>query len=210
MGQGLRHRCRSRARRLRLRRAPARARSGSKLTENPRAQRSYEKAGFTREATLRHDHLEGGRYTDGHVMSILRDEWQSRRPDRARAQPRAARAAGAARTRPAGVPGRSRGWAASRCSTRPGVHRPLVPPCGLSIGRSDARLEDASVIQGTLMRGTIHTVSQATTACSRRRRARAARIAARWQGDKARAGRELPAAPMRFAALAAALEGARR
>ncbi len=48
-------------------------------TENPRAQRSYEKAGFTREATLRHDRWEGGRYTDGHIMSILRDEWQSRR-----------------------------------------------------------------------------------------------------------------------------------
>ena len=48
-------------------------------TENPRAQRSYEKAGFTQEATFRHDRWEGGRYTDGHVMSILRDEWQSRR-----------------------------------------------------------------------------------------------------------------------------------
>jgi RimJ/RimL family protein N-acetyltransferase len=48
-------------------------------TENPRAQRSYEKAGFTQEATFRHDRWEGGRYTDGHVMSILHDEWQSRR-----------------------------------------------------------------------------------------------------------------------------------
>ena len=48
-------------------------------TENPRAQRSYEKVGFVREATLRHDRWEGGRYTDGHVMSILRDEWQTRR-----------------------------------------------------------------------------------------------------------------------------------
>lgn len=47
-------------------------------TENPRAQRAYEKAGFTREATLRHDRYEGGRYTDGHVMSILRDEWVAR------------------------------------------------------------------------------------------------------------------------------------
>jgi RimJ/RimL family protein N-acetyltransferase len=44
-------------------------------TENPRAQRAYEKAGFSREATLRHDRYEGGRFTDGHVMSILRDEW---------------------------------------------------------------------------------------------------------------------------------------
>ena len=48
-------------------------------TENPRAQRSYEKAGFTREATLRHDRFEAGRYTDGHLMSILRDEWQASR-----------------------------------------------------------------------------------------------------------------------------------
>ena len=46
-------------------------------TRGPSA--SYEKVGFTREATLRHDRWEGGRYTDGHVMSILRDEWQSRR-----------------------------------------------------------------------------------------------------------------------------------
>lgn len=48
-------------------------------TENPRAQRSYEKAGFVREATLRHDRWEGGRFTDGHIMSILRDEWAVRR-----------------------------------------------------------------------------------------------------------------------------------
>ena len=48
-------------------------------TENPRAKRSYEKAGFTHEGTFRHDRWEGGRYTDGHVMSILHDEWQSRR-----------------------------------------------------------------------------------------------------------------------------------
>lgn len=47
-------------------------------TENPRAQRAYEKAGFVREGTLRHDRYEGGRYTDGHVMSILRDEWLAR------------------------------------------------------------------------------------------------------------------------------------
>ncbi len=48
-------------------------------TENDRARRAYEKAGFVREGTLRHDRYEGGRYTDGHVMSILHDEWQSRR-----------------------------------------------------------------------------------------------------------------------------------
>lgn len=49
-------------------------------TENARAERAYQKAGFTREATLRHDRYEGGRYTDGHIMSILRDEWLALRP----------------------------------------------------------------------------------------------------------------------------------
>ena len=44
-------------------------------TENARAMRAYEKAGFVHEGTLRHDRYEHGRYTDGHVMSILRDEW---------------------------------------------------------------------------------------------------------------------------------------
>ena len=47
-------------------------------TENDRARRVYEKAGFVLEATLRNDRYEGGRYTSGHVMSILRDEWLSR------------------------------------------------------------------------------------------------------------------------------------
>lgn len=47
-------------------------------TENSRALRSYVKAGFVLEGTLRHDRHEGGHYTDGHVMSILRDEWLSR------------------------------------------------------------------------------------------------------------------------------------
>jgi RimJ/RimL family protein N-acetyltransferase len=44
-------------------------------TENDRAMRAYQKAGFVREGTLRHDRYEHGTYTDGHVMSILRDEW---------------------------------------------------------------------------------------------------------------------------------------
>ena len=44
-------------------------------TIRERARRAYEKAGFVLEATLRHDRYEGGRYTSGHVMSILRDEW---------------------------------------------------------------------------------------------------------------------------------------
>ena len=44
-------------------------------TENPRARRSYEKSGFVHEGTLRHDRYEGGRFTDGDIMSILREEW---------------------------------------------------------------------------------------------------------------------------------------
>jgi [ribosomal protein S5]-alanine N-acetyltransferase len=44
-------------------------------TENERARRAYEKAGFVHEGTVRHDRYEGGRYTDGHVLAILRDEW---------------------------------------------------------------------------------------------------------------------------------------
>ncbi len=44
-------------------------------TENERARRSYEKAGFVHEGTLRHDRYEGGRFTSGHIMSLLRDEW---------------------------------------------------------------------------------------------------------------------------------------
>ena len=47
-------------------------------TGNDRARRLYEKAGFVLEATLRNDRYEGGRYTSGHVMSILRDEWLNR------------------------------------------------------------------------------------------------------------------------------------
>ena len=46
-------------------------------TENERARRSYEKAGFVHEGTLRHDRYEGGRFTSGDVMAILRDEWQA-------------------------------------------------------------------------------------------------------------------------------------
>lgn len=47
-------------------------------TENVRARRAYEKAGFVLEGTMRHDRFEDGHYTEGHVMSILRDEWLSR------------------------------------------------------------------------------------------------------------------------------------
>jgi RimJ/RimL family protein N-acetyltransferase len=45
---------------------------------NPRARRSYEKAGFVLEGTLREALFRGGRYIDIHVMSVLRSEWRSR------------------------------------------------------------------------------------------------------------------------------------
>jgi len=41
---------------------------------NDRARRSYEKAGFTYEATLRRAHFSRGEYHDEHVMSLLRGE----------------------------------------------------------------------------------------------------------------------------------------
>lgn len=47
-------------------------------TENARAMRAYAKAGFVHEATLRNDRYEGGRYTSGHIMSILLNEWLTR------------------------------------------------------------------------------------------------------------------------------------
>jgi RimJ/RimL family protein N-acetyltransferase len=43
--------------------------------ENRRARRSYEKAGFTTEGTLRHAHFSDGRHHDVIRMSLLRDEW---------------------------------------------------------------------------------------------------------------------------------------
>lgn len=44
---------------------------------NERARRSYEKAGFSLEGTLREAHLHHGQHVDVHRMSILRDEWQA-------------------------------------------------------------------------------------------------------------------------------------
>jgi RimJ/RimL family protein N-acetyltransferase len=46
-------------------------------TENPRARRAYEKAGFVHEGTVRHDRFEHGEYTSGHLMAILRSEWEA-------------------------------------------------------------------------------------------------------------------------------------
>lgn len=42
---------------------------------NKRARRSYEKAGFTHEGTLRHAMFAEGEFWDIHVMALLRDEW---------------------------------------------------------------------------------------------------------------------------------------
>jgi diamine N-acetyltransferase len=44
---------------------------------NTAARRSYEKAGFRHEATLRRAHFARGEHIDVHVMSLLRDEWAS-------------------------------------------------------------------------------------------------------------------------------------
>jgi RimJ/RimL family protein N-acetyltransferase len=42
---------------------------------NVRARRSYEKAGFKTDATLRHSRFHHGRHHDVHLMSILRGDW---------------------------------------------------------------------------------------------------------------------------------------
>ncbi|PZR64641.1 MAG: hypothetical protein DLM71_02040 [Chloroflexi bacterium] len=49
---------------------------------NPRARRSYEKAGFGLEATLRHDRFHRGRHHDSHLMAMVREDWE--RMDRRR------------------------------------------------------------------------------------------------------------------------------
>lgn len=43
---------------------------------NPRAMRSYEKAGFVKDGCLRDDVYKNGRYINAYVMSILRPEWK--------------------------------------------------------------------------------------------------------------------------------------
>src|SRR5437773_9217926 len=44
---------------------------------NPRAVRSYEKAGFRREALLRHDRFHRGVHHDTHLMAIVRPDWEA-------------------------------------------------------------------------------------------------------------------------------------
>lgn len=47
------------------------------LTGNERARRSYEKAGFSVEGTLRHAYYRSGGYRDALRMSLLRAEWDA-------------------------------------------------------------------------------------------------------------------------------------
>jgi ribosomal-protein-alanine N-acetyltransferase len=49
---------------------------------NRRARRSYEKAGFVTEGTLRHAHFADGRFHDVLRMSLLRDEWEAQARER--------------------------------------------------------------------------------------------------------------------------------
>jgi aminoglycoside 6'-N-acetyltransferase len=44
-------------------------------TDNARAIRAYEKAGFRRDGVLRHNDRMHGRYVDTQMLSILEDEW---------------------------------------------------------------------------------------------------------------------------------------
>jgi RimJ/RimL family protein N-acetyltransferase len=47
------------------------------FTDNARAKRSYEKAGFAVEGMLRHDVYRSGRFQDVYRMSLLRAEWDA-------------------------------------------------------------------------------------------------------------------------------------
>lgn len=47
------------------------------FSNNPRAVRSYEKAGFVLEGKLREAHFVDGSYTDDLIMGVLRSEWQT-------------------------------------------------------------------------------------------------------------------------------------
>ncbi len=44
---------------------------------NPRAVKSYEKAGFVHEGQLRQAHFQDGHYIDVLIMSVIRSEWQA-------------------------------------------------------------------------------------------------------------------------------------
>lgn len=50
-------------------------------SDNPRAVRTYEKAGFKLEGTLREAVFKHGKYGDVHMMSVLRSEWNLRKKE---------------------------------------------------------------------------------------------------------------------------------
>lgn len=49
---------------------------------NPSAEKVYLKAGFKREGVLRDAIMDGDKYTDDILMSILEDEWRALKTDR--------------------------------------------------------------------------------------------------------------------------------
>ena len=51
------------------------------FANNPRAVRSYEKAGFVLEGRLREAHYAHGAYIDDLIMSMLRPEWDARKKE---------------------------------------------------------------------------------------------------------------------------------
>lgn len=51
--------------------------------DNPRAKRSYEKAGFVLEGTQREAVFKRGMFGDVHMMSVLRREWDARKKEKA-------------------------------------------------------------------------------------------------------------------------------
>jgi RimJ/RimL family protein N-acetyltransferase len=46
------------------------------FSNNPRARRAYEKAGYVLEGIQRQAEFRGGEYLDEHLMAVLRDEWK--------------------------------------------------------------------------------------------------------------------------------------
>jgi len=50
--------------------------------DNPRAIRTYEKAGFVHEGTLREAVFKRGKFSDIHMMSVLRREWEARKKEK--------------------------------------------------------------------------------------------------------------------------------
>ncbi|MCL4823963.1 MAG: GNAT family N-acetyltransferase, partial [Anaerolineales bacterium] len=49
--------------------------------DNLRAVRSYQKAGFVHEGTMREAVFKRGKYGDLHFMSVLRKEWEGRKKE---------------------------------------------------------------------------------------------------------------------------------